>query len=172
MQEALTDELKPEQPVSENRSGIIKEVPEFAAIEAQFKVLVETAGDRKPEALSELHESIANLYAALHDGTGEINTEKMFQEFLRLLTLLGFERPDETLQMYMQHYGISMMDDMLVRLFELLRQSRPMETVTPTMPLFTALQPDPQGTQTIGKTVLALLTKLHGVQRQELALVA
>jgi hypothetical protein len=172
MQEALTDELKPEQPVSENEPEIAKEAPEFAAIEEQFKMLAETASDQKPEVLSELHKSIANLYAALHDGTGEINTEKMSQEFLRLLTLLGFERPGETLQMYVQRYSISVMDTMLARLFELLCQSLSMETVTPTLPLFTALPPDPQGTQTIGKTVLALLTKLHRVQRQELALVA
>jgi len=161
-----------EQTLSKTETEITKEIPGFAAIEEQFKALEEVAGDRKPEVLSELHKSIANLHAVLHDSTGEINTEKMFQEFLRLLTLLGFERPGETLQMYMQRYGISMMDDMLARLFELLRQSRSMEAITPTMPSFTALPSDPQGTQTIGRAVLALLTKLHGVQRQELALAA
>jgi len=161
-----------ERTLSKTRLEIAKEIPGFAAIEEQFKSLQEVAGDRQPEVLNELHKSIANLYAALHEGTGEVNTEKISQEFLRLLALLGFERPSETLQMYMQRYGINMMDDMLARLFELLRQSRSMEAAAPIIPRLTTSPPDPQGTHTIGKTVLALLTKLHGVQRQELALAA
>jgi hypothetical protein len=151
LQEAVTAEMpKPEWPAAE------KKIPDFATIEEQFRVLEETIGSRRPEVLNELHKSIANLYAALHDGAGEADTVKVSQELLKLFTLLGFEQPDETLQVYLRAYGTSVMSDMLIRLFELLWRSRSVG-VASAVPSFSLLSLDSNGIRSIGKAVLVLL---------------
>jgi hypothetical protein len=129
-------------------------------IEKQFTEFEKTTVDARQGALDELHRSITNVRASLHENSGEVNLAKVSQDFLRLLTLLSFEKPLETLRMYLERYGIGVLDDLLSRLFELLRQARSKEFLAAVKSLFiTDTSDDTTDMHWIGKAVLALLAK-------------
>jgi hypothetical protein len=131
----------------------------FEAIEEQFKTFEESPGNSnsRREALDDVRKTVTVLRASLHKNSGEANNTAVSQELLHLLSLLGFEKPEETLNMYIQRYGFNALSDLLTHLFELLHRSQAIETFALTkLPIFTPASD--KHTLGIGKIIMRLLS--------------
>lgn len=111
----------------------------------------------------------ANLASSVSAGRETLPPE-VHREFVQLLRQLGFAGPEQTLGMYMSQYGYDFLDEMLLRLFELLNKSASFEVNKLHSPVPTMQQPQTTGSVAIGKFALQLLaaaqTKLARADRR------
>lgn len=84
----------------------------------------------------------------------ERSAEASQQQLLRLLQLLGYENPSQTLRAYVHQYGADFVSELEAKLFEMLSQGRVYESLSAASLSFTV--PLTSNTSALGMVVLAL----------------
>jgi hypothetical protein len=138
------------------------------ALETLTTVLVERIDDIEaqlataaPEQLQEIRKVLTNVRASLQLSREQgVVPENIQYQLIRLLQMLGFENPSQALTSYIQQYGISFVDELLARFFELLGQGRPFESLRVLQPQVS----DDEDTTTVTKlgSIVLLFARLGG----------
>lgn len=91
-------------------------------IKAKLDELLEQVNTDSSEVAELIQSSATRLVSLLESRamTAQEKARTVLLEALRLLSILGFERPKETLSMYLHRYGYAILDDILAHLFELM----------------------------------------------------